>query len=350
VNPQPSPQAIALLSGGLDSILALRLMLEQGIAITALHMNTPFCTCTSGRSCSAWQVARRLGVPVRVISVGDDYVEMVRHPRFGRGANLNPCLDCRVWLFTLAKRLMEELGAGFIFTGEVLGERPMSQRRSAIRQIEQAAGLAGRILRPLSAQFFPPTDAEKSGLVDRSQLLRIQGRSRAPQMKLAVELGENDYPCPAGGCLLTDPLFCVKVEDAFAHGETTVDDMYLLRHGRHYRLPDGARLAAGKNELQNRALRGFARPGDMVLELPDGLPGPLGVLRRAQSQATVHLAAQIVAALSDLAGEASVPVICYDIHRRGEALHLEVRALPRTEVRKLRIIKDRKVEDATGTS
>jgi hypothetical protein len=245
---------------------------------------------------------------------------------------------------------MEELGAGFIFTGEVLGERPMSQRRSAIRQIELAAGLAGKILRPLSAQFFPPTDAEKSGLVDRSQLLRIQGRSRTPQMKLAAELGENDYPCPAGGCLLTDPLFCVKVEDAFAHGETTVDDMYLLRHGRHYRLPDGARLAAGKNELQNRALRGFARPGDVVLELPDGLPGPLGVLRRAQSEATVHLAAQIVAALSDLAGEASVPVICYDIHRRAEAVHLAVRALPKAEVRKLRIIKDRKVEDAAGTS
>jgi tRNA-specific 2-thiouridylase len=336
------PQAIALLSGGLDSILALRLMLGQGLNIVAVHMVTPFCTCTSGRGCSAWQVARRLGVPVRAIPVGDDYVAMVRNPQHGRGANLNPCIDCRIYLFTLAKRLMEETGAQFIFTGEVLGERPMSQRRVALRQIEQAAGLEGKILRPLSAQFFPPTDAEKGGLVDRSQLLRIQGRSRAPQMKLAAELGENDYPCPAGGCLLTDPLFCRKVEDAFAHDELTVDDMLLLRHGRHYRLPDGSRLAAGKNERENRALRGLARAGDVVLALPHGLPGPLAVLRRARSEATVHLAAQIVAALSDLATEASVPIIWYDIHELTEVTELWVHALPKAEVRQMRIVKDRK--------
>ena len=192
-------KAIALLSGGLDSTLAVKLVLDQGIQVEALNYVTPFCQCNRKGRCEAARVADEFGIPCKTIAVTDEFFELIRHPKHGYGSGMNPCLDCRILMFSRARQRMEETGADFVFTGEVLGERPMSQRRDAMRIIERESGLEGRLLRPLSAKLLPPTHPEQEGLVDREKLLSISGRSRKPQMALAKELGIYDYPCPAGG-------------------------------------------------------------------------------------------------------------------------------------------------------
>src|SRR3990170_2260758 len=208
-------KAISLLSGGLDSTLAARVLLDQGIELEALNFLTVFCTCTNrGETCLASQKAvQGLGIPLKVFNVSNEYLGVVKHPKHGYGSNINPCIDCRVFMLKKAKQYMEETGASFIVTGEVLGQRPMSQRKDAMRLIEKEADLKGLVLRPLSAKFLPVTIPEKEGWVDREKLLNIQGRSRKPQMKLADDLGIRDYPCPAGGCLLTDPSFAKRMKD-----------------------------------------------------------------------------------------------------------------------------------------
>ena len=191
--------AIGLLSGGLDSTLAVKLMLNQDIEVMVLNFITPFCTCTKkGCKHEASRIANEFGIVIKVIAAGDDYIKVVRNPKHGYGKNMNPCIDCRTFMLKKAKEYMEEIGASFLFTGEVLGQHPMSQRREAMTLIEKEAGLEGLILRPLSAQFLEPTIPEKEGLIDREKLLGIRGRLRKPQMELTEELGIKDYQCPAG--------------------------------------------------------------------------------------------------------------------------------------------------------
>ena len=252
------PKAIGLLSGGLDSILAVKLMLDLGFEVIALNMKTPFCTCDSKDVCYSQLTAEKLDIPLRRIYGGQDYLEMVKNPRHGYGKNMNPCLDCRVFLFKRAKQLMEQEGAEFIFTGEVLGERPMSQRRDAMNLIERESGLKGRVLRPLSAGLLEPTLMEKEGLVNRDKLLSIQGRSRKPQLALAEKHRIDFFPCPAGGCLLTDPAFALRLKESIEHGEDSGRHMTLLKVGRHFRTPSGAKIVAGRDKEENEALVGLA--------------------------------------------------------------------------------------------
>src|SRR4030043_1004028 len=223
-------KAIALLSGGLDSTLAARLVLDQGIELEALNFMTVFCTCPNkGATCLASQKAvETLGIPLKVFNVSEEYLNVVRNPKHGYGSNMNPCIDCRIFMLKKAKVYMEESGASFIITGEVLGQRPMSQRRDAMRLIEKEAGLEGLILRPLSAQFLPVTLPEKEIWINRETLLGIQGRSRKPQMKLADHYGIRDYPCPAGGCLLTDPQFANRMKDLMLYSPNfSLNDVHL---------------------------------------------------------------------------------------------------------------------------
>ena len=194
-------KALGLLSGGLDSILATEMIVKQGIEVTAFNVRSPFCLCKKD-GCAAVDAAKQLNVPLKVVAAGNDYLRMLRNPKHGYGRNMNPCIDCRIFLMKKAKKYAKEIGAAFIFTGEVLDERPMSQHYPAMMLIEKEGGLKGKVLRPLSARLLPETEAEKKGLVDRSKLLDIQGRSRKPQFKLAEEFSIKDYPCPAGGCLL----------------------------------------------------------------------------------------------------------------------------------------------------
>jgi len=292
-------KAIALLSGGLDSTLAVRLILDQGIEVEALNFVTPFCTCNRKGRCEARHVAEELDIPWKTIAITEEFFQVIREPRHGYGSGMNPCLDCRILMFSRAKERMEEIGAAFVFTGEVLGQRPMSQHRRAMRIIDRESGLDGRVLRPLSARLLEPTILEKEGFVDREKLLAIQGRSRKPQMALAKEYGIADYPCPAGGCLLTDPGFARRMRDLmrFRPG-FDLNDVNLLKVGRHFRLLPGVKVVVGRNEDENHRLQRLARRGDFFFEVK-GCGSPVTLLRREAGEEEIHLSAAITARYSD---------------------------------------------------
>jgi tRNA U34 2-thiouridine synthase MnmA/TrmU len=299
-------RAVGLLSGGLDSTLAVKLMLNQGVEVFALNFITPFCTCTrKGCKFEAKRVAEKFGIKLRVVNLGSEYIEIVKNPKYGYGKNMNPCIDCRILMFSKAREYMEEIGGAFVFTGEVLGERPMSQRLDALRVIERESGLDGRLLRPLSAKLLKPTIPELKGLIDREKLLSICGRSRKPQMRLAEELDIGEYPCPAGGCRLTDPQFARRVKDAFTHKEYELEDVNFLRYGRHFRLSDGTKVIVGRNKNENLILSKFAKKEDRVLEVV-GCAGPVTIIRRDNKFANILTAASICARYSDSNGKVEV--------------------------------------------
>lgn len=293
-------KAIALLSGGLDSILATRLMLEQGIEVEAVNFITVFCNCTSrGKTCLASKsAADKLGVKLKVFEVSNEYFEIVKNPKHGYGKNINPCVDCRIFMFKKAGEYMKTIDASFLVTGEVLGERPMSQRRDAMRIIEKESGLEGLILRPLSARLMEPTVPEKEGLVDRNKLLDIKGRSRKPQFQLAEELHIKDYPCPAGGCLLTDSEFAARMRDLIAHSGLTLNSVKLLKIGRHFRITPQAKLVVGRNEQENERLMRLANTGDVRFK-PKEVKGPVGIGCGHFDRNALVLASQIVVRYSD---------------------------------------------------
>lgn len=290
-------KALALLSGGLDSTLAVKVMLEQGIQVEALNFTSPFCTCTgknAGCKSEAVRVAQEFAIPIKVMHKGVDYLEVVRKPRHGYGKGMNPCVDCRIFLLRKAKEYMAESGADFVITGEVLGQRPMSQRRDTLRVIERESGLEGLLLRPLSAKHFEPTIPEREGWVDRSRLLAIQGRSRKEQMQLAEDLDVTNYPCPAGGCLLTELSFVSKVRDVFDHAEElNLRDFRLLKVGRHFRVAPRAKVIVGRNEAENTVLEGAVQQGEATVRWLEG-GSPLGVVTGSVDDSVLADAARIV--------------------------------------------------------
>lgn len=290
-------RAVALLSGGLDSILACKVMLEQGIELDALNYVTPFCTCTpKSNSCSAAASAvRQLDISLKVINTSKEFLEVVKNPKHGYGRNLNPCIDCRILMFGKGREYMEEIGASFIVTGEVLGERPMSQRRGVMKLIEKEAGLEGLIVRPLSAVHLEPSIPEEKGWVDRTKLLGISGRSRKPQIELAKNYGIKDYPCPAGGCLLTDPRFAERMKDLMQHDPGfSLNDVQLLKLGRHFRLSPTGKAVVGRDDDENKKLTALSREKDMLLEDAD-LPGPLTLVRGSFGDEELSISAAITA-------------------------------------------------------
>jgi tRNA-uridine 2-sulfurtransferase len=288
-------KAIALLSGGLDSTIAARVMMEQGVELEALNFMTVFCTCTNrGATCLASQKAvETLGIPLKVFNVSEEYLGVVKHPKHGYGRNMNPCIDCRIFMLKKAKAYMEESGAVFIVTGEVLGQRPMSQRKDAMHLIEKEAGLEGLILRPLSAKVLTVTIPEREGWVDRERLLNISGRSRKPQIELADHYGIHDYPCPAGGCLLTDPGFAKRMKDLMVYNpQFSLNDVHLLKMGRHFRFSNGVKLVVGRNEEENQKIQTFAQGEDILLKV-SSFPGPLSLLRGKLNEGDIEKAAAI---------------------------------------------------------
>jgi tRNA-specific 2-thiouridylase len=288
-------KAIALLSGGLDSTIAARVMMEQGVELEALNFMTVFCTCTNrGATCLASQKAvETLGIPLKVFNVSEEYLDVVKHPKHGYGRNMNPCIDCRIFMLKKAKAYMEESGAVFIVTGEVLGQRPMSQRKDAMHLIEKEAGLEGLILRPLSAKVLTVTIPEREGWVDRERLLNISGRSRKPQIELADHYGIHDYPCPAGGCLLTDPGFAKRMKDLMVYDpQFSLNDVHLLKMGRHFRFSNGVKLVVGRNEEENQKIQTFAQGEDILLKV-SSFPGPLSLLRGKLNEGDIEKAAAI---------------------------------------------------------
>jgi tRNA-specific 2-thiouridylase len=290
-------KALALFSGGLDSTLATELILRQGIDVIAVNFASPFCLCKKG-GCGANETAKQLGVPLKVLKVGEEYLKMLRKPKHGYGRNMNPCIDCRILMVKKAKKYAKEIGASFIFTGEVLDERPMSQHLKAMKIIEEETGLKGNILRPLSARLLPETAIEKKGLVNRKKLLDIHGRSRKPQIKLAKEYKIKDYPCPAGGCLLTYKEYANKLRDLFKHKKRcSMADVALLKVGRHFRLGEN-KIIVGRNEAENQILTAKKTRNDYFFEVPD-IGGPITILQGTKTKKAIRTAAALTAFYSD---------------------------------------------------
>ena len=294
-------KVVALLSGGLDSQLAVRMMQEQGFDVSAVAIKTPFCDFDCGRGCG-FEIRERaddLDVNLKTVYLGDEYIEMLKHPKHGTGAGFNPCVDCRSMMFEAAKKHMDEIGAEFIISGEVLGQRPMSQHAPALRTIEKETGLLGKIVRPLSAGLLPETDPEKDGLIKRENLGMIKGRTRRAQLQMAKEYGIENPPNAGGGCLLTDPVFGIRAKDLFEHIETpTINDIDLLKIGRQFRLDEETKLVVGRNKDENEMIKAIALPGDILLESRDYM-GPVSILRGKNADKHVKFASTVTLRYSD---------------------------------------------------
>lgn len=331
-------KAIALLSGGLDSTLSTKLILEQGVEVEAVNFLTVFCNCTPrGKTCLVSKsAATKLGIKLKVFEVSKEYLGIVKNPKHGYGRNMNPCLDCRIFMFKRAGEYMREIGASFLVTGEVLGERPMSQRREAMRIIEKESGLEGLILRPLSARLLEPTIPEKEGLIDREKLLAIKGRSRRPQIELAERLDINDYPCPAGGCLLTDPGFAGRIRDLKDHRpDFTLSDVQLLKVGRHFRLGPNTRLVVGRNEAENSRLANLAKDGDLRFN-PSEIKGPMGIGRGVFGKNHILIVSRIIARYSDGNLDEELEIV-YDRISENNIGHIVASPMKEEELSILRI-------------
>src|ERR1051325_3700215 len=267
-------KAVVLLSGGLDSMLAVRVLLDQGIPVTGIRFIPHFgCDPVSPGSCGhdvepLVKMWGHMGFTVRMSHLGQDYIDMVKNPKFGYGKNMNPCVDCRIMMRSWAREALEREGAGFLVTGEVLNQRPMSQTRERFRQIDKNLGLEGLVLRPLSAKLLAPTPPELEGVVDRERLLMISGRGRHRQYELAKQCGITDIPQPSGGCLLTDPGYSARLRDLWDHDpEAGAREINLLRIGRHFRPTPECKVIGGRIEAENHALQAFHGPGDGLLFL-----------------------------------------------------------------------------------
>jgi hypothetical protein len=289
-------KALALFSGGLDSILACRVIAGQGIAVTALRFVSPF----FGYELLADEmqyratVREKYGVEVVLRDISTPYLQLLRHPPHGFGKNFNPCIDCKIMLMKAARELMPEFGASFLISGEVIGQRPMSQRRDTLRLIERDSGCEGILLRPLCARGLEPTRPEIEGLVDREKLHKFQGRGRGPQRDLAAGFGITDYPNAGGGCVLTDPILAKRIERFYReHQEVRVSDMRLILVGRQFVLPSGGWLCLGRDEKENDRLQALAGKEDWVLVM-ESRPGPTALLRFSGNLEELQSAAELV--------------------------------------------------------
>ncbi|HLA22300.1 MAG TPA: tRNA (5-methylaminomethyl-2-thiouridylate)-methyltransferase [Nitrosopumilaceae archaeon] len=313
-------KVVALLSGGLDSRLAVKMMQKQGFEVEAVAIKTPFCDFDCGRGCGfeIRETADNLGVKLKTVYLGDEYIEMLKHPKHGFGSGMNPCIDCRAMMFEAGKKHMEEIGADFIISGEVLGQRPMSQHAPALKIIEKESGLEGKIVRPLSAALLPPTEPELNGLIKREDLGRIRGRSRKEQLKMAQEFGIENPPNAGGGCLLTDPAFAIRAKDLFKHVETpTTNDIDLLKIGRHFRFDGKTKLVVGRNQDENEVIKALALDKDVLLEAKDHV-GPVTLLRGENVQNYLEFGAAITLRYSDAPKEISSIVIVQKTGTKSE--------------------------------
>jgi tRNA-specific 2-thiouridylase len=287
-------KALAVFSGGLDSMLAVQIIRAQGIEVQGLFFETPFFP-----SARAVTSAGAIHLPLKVVDITEIHLEIVKNPKHGHGANMNPCLDCHVLMLSETGKRLEEEGASFIITGEVLGQRPMSQNMRALSLVAAESGFGGLILRPLSARLLTPTVAEHNGWVRREDLLNFSGRSRKPQMALAGSLGIREYPSPAGGCLLTDVIFSRRLRDLLSfrpYPETREID--LLKVGRHFRIGPHTKLVVGRNQRENERIRQLAGDEDLLLRT-ESIPGPTALALGDTSPAMEELMASITAVYSD---------------------------------------------------
>ncbi len=304
-----------LFSGGLDSVIAAKLLQNLGFQVVGVHITSPFFEKDLSK---VKELADRLGIELKVVEAGEDYLEMLKSPVYGYGKNVNPCIDCKAYML---KKLKEVAGEeGIIATGEVLGQRPMSQRLDAFRSIEKLAGLRGRVLRPLSGKLLPETVYEREGVVDKRELLDLRGRSRKRYPEILRKLGlSGELPTPAGGCLLTEPSFAIKVKDLIEHDQLTWENVKLLKFGRHFRIGK-CKLVVGRNREENAKIASFSKDKDLILKV-EVAPSPVGLLRceGEPEREVLETAAGIVARYSDAKREKEVPV---SVYRSGKLIEV----------------------------
>ncbi|MCK4419774.1 tRNA 4-thiouridine(8) synthase ThiI [Candidatus Aerophobetes bacterium] len=285
-------RALSLFSGGLDSTLAVKLIQKQGIEVEGVCFTSPFFTPEKAK-----KAAQNLKIYLHTIDISKDLLSLLRSPPHGFGKGANPCIDCHALMVKKAGSLMQKIGASFLISGEVLGERPKSQNRWALNIVEKESGWGDYLLRPLTAKNLAPTLPEREGWVKREKLLEIKGRSRQAQLKMAKLLGIREFPTPAGGCLLTDPILSRRIKDLLVRGKLNLNEIELLKVGRHFRLGDRVKLIVGRNEEENRKILQLALAGDTCLQASD-YAGPVGLLREKEDEMLL-IAASIIIRYSD---------------------------------------------------
>ncbi|MFT5835843.1 MAG: tRNA-specific 2-thiouridylase [Sulfurimonas sp.] len=286
-------KAIALFSGGLDSTLAMKLIIDQGIEVLAVNISTGFGS-TKDRLEHMQNMCDQVGAELKIIDIQSEFLqEVLFDPKYGYGKNFNPCIDCHAKMFSVAKRIMEAEGASFLLSGEVMGQRPMSQNKDALQTVLNESNCNGLLLRPLSAKMLAPTVAETNGWVDREKLEGITGRSRERQLELAREIGLDDFESPGGGCLLTDENFAKKMHDFIKYDNFEVRDILVIKYGRHLRLSDGAKLVVGRNKDENTHLLNI-KNDKFFHARTIGIPGPHSLLSKDASDLDKELATKVI--------------------------------------------------------
>jgi len=323
-------KAVALFSGGLDSILAIKLIQEQNIEVKGINFKTPFFSVQD-----TFLIAKDLDIDLKVLDITEEILEILKVPKYGFGKNMNPCIDCHALMLKKAGEYMNDIGASFILSGEVLGERPMSQNRNSLRIVEKESGFEGKILRPLSALLLPITIPEKEGLIDRSKLLNISGRSRKNQMEIAAKMNLQNYPSPAGGCKLTDPGFSKRLKDLFNQENFSLEEIELLKLGRHFRLKKDVKLIVGRNKEENEQIINFFCEGDFLFKAKD-LKGPIALIKKGPiiDEILIRKACQIIARYCDSNGGENEEVYI-NYNTRFNAL---------TETKKVKPLKEKDLE------
>lgn len=311
-------RCLALFSGGLDSMLAIKLISLQGIEVIALNMNIGFGSKTD-ISETMRRRAKIAGADFKVIDVRENYIkDILFSPKYGYGKNFNPCIDCHGFMFRTAKSLLKEFDASFLITGEVLGQRPMSQRANAIKSVTKLSGdEENLILRPLCAKLMQPTKPELEGWVDREKLYGISGRSRDTQLALAQSFGWDDFEKPGGGCLLTDVNFTKKMRDFIKFDTLELDDINVLKNGRQLRLPENTKLIIGRDEAENERIEKIKSDKYLFIKAANDVPGPSALLRANATENDKKLARQIVLSFSKTNKDEKYDIIC------GEKLYEE---------------------------
>lgn len=323
-------KALGLCSGGLDSTLAGLILRDQDIEVEWITFETPFFTAAKARKAS-----EKTGIPLTVKPIYPVYIKMLRNPPAGYGKQMNPCMDCHALMFKLAGEMMKEDNFDFLFSGEVLGQRPMSQTRSSLQYVEKHSGFKGYILRPLSARNLPETIPEKEGLVDRERLLDIAGRGRKRQIALARKYGLTDYPAPAGGCLLTDVGYSRRLQDLFAYqNDCTEEELHLLKYGRHFRLNPKTKLIVGRTQQDNENLLKYHNPqADTLIDVKDH-PSPLALIPGGAPKDVVYLAGSICVGYSKASNLTPIEVLVKT--PRGQET-IQVIGIPTPDFKKLLI-------------
>ncbi|MBW2606304.1 MAG: tRNA 4-thiouridine(8) synthase ThiI [Deltaproteobacteria bacterium] len=331
MNLQPlKVRALGLCSGGLDSILAALVLRRQGIDVEWVTFETPFFSAQK-----ASQAAQIAGVPLSIKNITASYLEMLKNPPCGYGQHMNPCMDCHALMFRHAGEIMKDKGFDFLFSGEVVGQRPMSQTKSSLRYVEKNSGFDGLILRPLCAQRLPETIPERKGLVKREVLLNISGRSRKPQIELAIKFGITDYPAPGGGCLLTDKIFSVRLKDLFNHRETCSEkELHLLKHGRHFRLNENIKIIVGRTKKDNENIVKYYNPTTDTIIKVINFPGPITLIPHTDNREAIVTAASICAGYGKSKGTTPVDV---SIKTPSGQEIIKVQEIPPLDVRHLMI-------------